>query len=133
MSKNFVIRDSGKRAKFAGGMVRDVTQGKIQYHRLFHGVLMERLCTHFTNGAIKYPDSANGEPNWMLANDQVALNRFKESAARHFAQWMLGDRSEDHFAATVFNQNAWEWLNAKLHPDEKMRKCNHAKARNTAG
>ena len=114
MKKGFVVKDSGKRKAYKSGMVRDVTEGKIQYHRIFHGVLIERLAAHFTAGAAKYPDNADGTPNWMNANGQSELNRFRESAARHFAQWMRGDRDEDHFSAVVFNLNAYEWLLAKL-------------------
>jgi hypothetical protein len=114
VSDKFTVKDSGKRRAYKSGMVRDVSEGKVQYHRLFHGILVERICAHLTKGAVKYPDNENGTPNWMNANSQAELNRFRESAARHFAQWMRGDVDEDHFSACLFNMNAFEWLRGKL-------------------
>lgn len=98
--KSFTIKDSGKRASFESGMVRDVTEDKIDYSLVLDGPLFKRWAIHLTNGAKKY-----AKRNWMKANGQEELDRFRESACRHFFQAMNGDTDEDHFAAVVFNLN----------------------------
>lgn len=108
MSK-FTIKDSGKREQYQSGMVRDITEEKTDYSLVFDGPLIERLAVHLTKGAKKYT-----KRNWMKANGQEELDRFKESATRHFIQWSRGDLDEDHFAATIFNLNAYEYLKHKL-------------------
>jgi hypothetical protein len=40
--------------------------------------------------------------------------RFQESAARHFEQWLEGENDEDHAAAVFFNINGAEYVKAKL-------------------
>lgn len=110
----FTVKDSGQRQQFDSGMVRDITAGKVDYHRAYDGVLLDRYCAHLTKGAVKYPDQLNGKPNWMLADGRAELNRFRASAARHFRQWLRGDTDEDHFSATVFNLNGYETINEKM-------------------
>lgn len=105
----FKIKDSGKRQKYKGGMVRDITDGKIDYSLVFDGPLIDRFAEHLTKGAMKYD-----KRNWMRADGQEELDRFKESAVRHFRQWLRGDNDEDHFAAVIFNLNAFEYLKEKL-------------------
>ena len=116
---DFAIKDSGKREEFASGMVRDTQEGKIDYWRVLIGPVFKRLAEHVTKGAVKYPDVAPGVPNWTLAAGQEEMQRFKASAFRHFIQWYNGEKDEDHFAATVFNLNGYEYVKAKL--DEKVR------------
>lgn len=110
----YAVKDSGQRAAFDSGMVRDTTDGKAQYHRVFDGPLADRYAEHLTKGAAKYPDCPDGSPNWMQADGIAELQRFKQSAARHFRQWLRGDRDEDHFAAVVFNLNGFEFVRDKL-------------------
>ena len=105
---SFEIKDSGARQHFASGMQRDVSDGKIGYHRIFDGVLVDRLAVHLTLGATKYPDCLDGSPNWLKADGEAELIRFRESAVRHFRQWLRGDADEDHFAAAIFNMNGYE-------------------------
>jgi hypothetical protein len=109
----FVIKDSGVRAEFAGGMVRDTQTGKVDFWRLFQGPLVDRYAVHLTKGATKYPDVTPGVPNWTLAAGDEELARFRASAVRHFFQWFRGDADEDHFAATVFNMNGAEYVKGK--------------------
>lgn len=104
----FVVKDSGQRESFAGGMVRDVTTGKVDYTLVLDGPMFERWAAHLTKGAAKYSPR-----NWMLAEGDAELQRFRESACRHFVQWMRGDTDEDHMAACVFNMNGYEYLAAK--------------------
>lgn len=119
----FGIKDSGKRQEFTSGMVRDTQDGKADIWRVFIGPMLERWAIHVTKGAVKYPDVSAGEPNWTLAASSKELQRFRESAARHFFQWMRGDTDEDHGAAVLFNINGAEFVKCRL---EDMKKINDA-------
>lgn len=106
----FVTKDSGQRENLANGMVRDTTEGKTDYTLVLDGPLIERYAQLLTRGAAKY-----GKRNWCKAfasTDKTAREatkeRFRESAFRHFMQWINGDRSEDHAAAVIFNMNGLE-------------------------
>lgn len=111
---SFVVKDSGARKQFASGMVRDVTSGKIDYWRAYVGPMLTRFCDHVTKGAVKYPDVKPGVPNWTLAAGEEELQRARDSAARHFAQWMRGDTDEDHAAAVWFNLDVAEYVKEKM-------------------
>ena len=106
---NFIIKDSGKRARFKGGMVRDVADDKLDPSLVRDGPMYLRWVIHLTNGAIKY-----FKRNWMKASGEEELARFKESALRHFDQWFAGEVDEDHAAALFFNVNGYEFVKAKL-------------------
>lgn len=107
-SKVFVTKDSGRRTEFASGMVRDTQTGKTQYLLCFSGPMFNRWAELLTRGAEKYtPD------NWMKAAGAEELQRFRESAARHFVQWLRGDTDEDHAAAVFFNINGAEYVREK--------------------
>ena len=108
------IKDSGERLTYKSGMVRDVTNDKIDYTLILDGPMYERWAEHLTGGAKKYT-----KRNWMKANGQEELERFKESAARHFHQWISGKTDERHEAAVFFNINAYEYLKEKLANDKK--------------
>ena len=114
MEDKFIVKDSGKREEFKSGMVRDTSEGKVEWHRIFDGPLMERYAVHLTKGKQKYPDVKPGVPNWTLAEGEAELCRFKQSAVRHFIQAIRGDTDEDHFAATVFNLNGMLFIQEKL-------------------
>ena len=107
-----MIKDSGRRIQMAG-MQRDVTDGKIKYHLVFDGPMFERWAAHLTEGAKKY-----GERNWQDARTVEERDRFKESAVRHFIQWLRGDTDEDHAAAILFNVNGFEYVQSVLEKDE---------------
>ena len=108
MSTVFVVKDSGKRTEFSGGMVRDTAEGKTNYLLTRDGPMYERWAQHLTAGARKY-----AARNWMLAAGAEELERARESATRHFDQWLRGDTDEDHAAACYFNINEVEYLIAK--------------------
>lgn len=110
----FVIKDSGKREEFAGGMQRDVTDGKVDFELPLNGPMFDRWAIHLTKGEVKYPDPDYGTPNWTRATDTKALIRFRKSAVRHFRQWLRGDLDEDHAAALFFNVNGYEFVKSKL-------------------
>ena len=117
MQTDFVVKDSGKRQEFAGGMVRDVEEGKTDFWRVYIGPMLERWASHVTKANKKYPDVGPGVPNWTLAEGVAEQFRFKASAARHFFQWMIGRRDEDHAAAVFFNIHGYEMLRDKTGQD----------------
>jgi hypothetical protein len=106
------VKDSGKRESFDSGMVRDTTEGKIDYALALDGPMFKRYATHLTKGAEKYE-----KRNWMRARGQAELERFKESALRHFLQWLAGDVDEDHAAAVIFNINGAEYVKEQQEPE----------------
>ena len=102
----FKILDSGlPHEKFASGMERDTPEGKTDYTLVLDGPMFERWAEHLTTGAKKY-----AARNWMQANSIKELERFRESALRHFIQWFRGDGDEDHAAAVFFNINGAEYV-----------------------
>ena len=103
------IKDSGERMEFESGMVRDITEDKTLWHLTFDGPMFYRWAEHLTGGAKKYDAR-----NWMKANGEAELERFKESAFRHFMQWYRGDTDEDHAAAVYFNINGAEYVRGLL-------------------
>lgn len=95
-------------------MVRDTTEGKTEYLSMRIGPMYKRWANHLTKGRAKYPDAALGVPNWTLAAGKEEMLRAKESASRHFEQWLNGDRDEDHAAAVFFNINLAEYVRDRL-------------------
>ena len=110
---SYTIKDSGERKEFGSGMVRDTTEGKIDYLNVRFGPMLRRWAEHLTKGRQKYPDPEPGVPNWTLAEGAEELLRARESAARHFEQWLAGDEDEDHAAAVYFNINLAEYVKGK--------------------
>lgn len=109
----FIVKDSGARREFESGMVRDTAEGKTNFLNVRFGPMLRRWATHLTKGREKYPDPEPGTPNWTLAQGREEFLRAKESAARHFEQWLAGERDEDHAAAVFFNINLAEYVLAK--------------------
>src|SRR5690606_28989680 len=89
-----VVKDSGQRRIFESGMQRDIDDDKVNWALVADGPMLRRWAEHLTKGAKKYDAR-----NWMKANGQAELDRFRESAFRHFMQLMEGDTTEDHAAA----------------------------------
>lgn len=111
----FETLDSGARAKYASGMVRDTQEGKPKFHLILQpGVpykdqFLTRVAELMTRGAEKYE-----EDNWAKADSEEELRRFRGSAFRHLMQWLCGETDEDHAAAVVFNLQAAEYVKRKL-------------------
>lgn len=105
---SFEVKDSGERLEFESGMVRDTNEGKIRYDLVLDGPMFERWAEHLTKGTTKYEAR-----NWMKAEGEAELNRFRESALRHFIQWYRGDTDEDHGAAVFFNINGAEYTKVR--------------------
>ncbi len=112
----FTVKDSGKRQQFASGMVRDTTTGKPNPALCLDGPMFRRWAAHMTRGAAKYTAR-----NWMQADGSAELERFKESAFRHFLQWYYGDTDEDHAAAVYFNLNGAEYVADRMKQDAKAK------------
>lgn len=106
---SFEIKDSGERTQFESGMVRDTATDKIDYSLALDGPMFKRLAEHLTKGAKKY-----SKRNWMQASGQAELDRFRESALRHFLQWFNGETDEDHAAAVLFNINGAEFVKERM-------------------
>lgn len=104
----FTTKDSGERAEFESGMVRDTNDGKARFDLLvLEGVPyadqpLTRVAELLARGAQKY--SAR---NWEKANGKAELDRFGESMLRHAMQLLAGETDEDHGAAVVFNALAY--------------------------
>lgn len=114
LSFRFQTKDSGKREEFKSGMKRDTTEGKVLWHLVASGPLLKRWAELLTRGAVKYDAD-----NWMKADGEEELKRFKESAFRHFMQWYNNDLDEDHGAAVIFNINGAEYVKEKLDKRKK--------------
>jgi len=69
---------------------------------------LSRLSALMGRGAEKY-----GDNNWRLANGEEEMVRFKQSALRHFTQYIDGDTDEDHACAVAFNIMGYEDTKAK--------------------
>jgi dATP/dGTP diphosphohydrolase, N-terminal len=114
----FVTKDSGVREEYDSGMRRDTQDGKPRFNLMyplyvpFDAQMLTRLAALMTRGIEKY-----GDRNWEKANSAEELKRFKESAHRHFIQWLCGIEDEDHAAAVMFNLIAAETLKWKMEND----------------
>lgn len=61
------------------------------------------VAVHFEEGARKY-----GEHNWQKG---IPLNRYLDSAVRHYLKWLHGEEDERHDRAFVWNLMCciWTW------------------------
>lgn len=115
MKTKYETKDSGKRKEFSTGMQRDTSESKPRFDLImpldvpYNEQLFTRLAELMGRGAIKYNDR-----NWEKASTQEELDRFKESAFRHFIQWFSGEVDEDHAAAVLFNIQGAEFVKYKL-------------------
>lgn len=71
--------------------------------------IVDRYAQLMMRGAVKY-----SEKNWMKAEGEEELKRFKSSFCRHLKQYLNGEKDEDHKAAVFFNLNGAEYVRAKL-------------------
>lgn len=107
--EEYVTKDSGERQQFSTGMVRDTSTNKPRYD-LVYLPLLKRWAELMGRGAVKY-----GDRNWEKAATQQELDRFKESAFRHFMQWIMEEnQEEDHAAAILFNVAGVEYVKGRL-------------------
>jgi hypothetical protein len=105
----FITMDSGERQEFSSGMKRDSKTSKTRYD-LVDMPMFKRWAELMGRGAEKY-----GDNNWKKAESWEELDRFKESAFRHFMQWFLEEnQEEDHAAAVFFNIAGVEHVKSKI-------------------
>jgi hypothetical protein len=113
--KAVTTKDSGARAAFSNGGVRDTQEGKPRFDLIFpknvpyEHQLITRLAALMARGAEKYDDR-----NWEQFSDIPARERAVASALRHIIQWANGEEDEDHGAAVVFNIMAAEYVDGVL-------------------
>jgi hypothetical protein len=111
----YVTKDSGERASYESGMIRDTQAGKARFDLFiadgvpYKDQLFTRIAELMTRGIEKY-----GERNWELAGSDEEIARFRASAFRHFMQWFCGELDEDHAAAVIFNLLAAETTEFKM-------------------
>jgi hypothetical protein len=94
-----------------GGLV-NASAVVLELAKLVQGGLFEvvdRYAGLMMRGAIKY-----SERNWMQAEGEAELKRFRSSACRHFKQYIHGETDEDHLAAVFFNLNGAEYVRSKM-------------------
>jgi hypothetical protein len=119
---DFETKDSGERAEFDSGMVRDTEAGKARFDLIkpkgvpYKFQMLTRLAELMARGAEKY-----AARNWEKANSQSELDRYYSSADRHFQQWITGETDEDHAAAVMFNIIAAETVKYKMKVAEEER------------
>src|ERR1039458_1060069 len=83
----YTTKDSGVRAEYTTGMVRDTQEGKARFALLwprgvpYESQFLTRVAELMTRGIEKY-----GDRNWEKACTQEEMDRFHESAHRHLAQ-----------------------------------------------
>lgn len=94
------VLDSGQMEQYDNGSRRDTQKGKGRYD-LIPWDCMERVASHYENGAVKY-----GDHNWQKG---MPSTRYFSSAIRHMSKYILGNREEDHLAAAVWNILAIMW------------------------
>lgn len=119
MSKDWETKDSGVRASYDSGMVRDSQDNKprpdlflasdIPYEEQF----FTRIAALAARGAVKY-----GARNHELSNSVDELERFKASMFRHALQFMCGEEDEDHAAAVAYNLFMHESCKSRMENDK---------------
>lgn len=90
----YTVTDSGSRAEFDTGAVRDTELYKGRYD-LIPTRAIKRVAIQYQLGAAKYDDR-----NWEKG---IPFSRMVSSAKRHIDQWIEGELTEDHLAAACFN------------------------------
>lgn len=88
------LKDSGERAKFETGAVRDIQTDKGRFD-LLPAYAIKRLAKHFEKGSKKY-----GDRNWEKG---IPLARYIDSGIRHLFCLLDGQQDEDHIAAALWN------------------------------
>lgn len=123
ITRGWETKDSGKRASYESGMVRDTNENKARYDLMIpKGIpLRETLIYRFAmllyRGSLKY-----AARNWEQANSEEELDRFKESSFRHYMAWYCNEKDEDHGAAVLFNINAYEATEYKMSQNKENNK-----------
>jgi hypothetical protein len=116
---DFETKDSKERVRFSTGMQRDTSKDKPRFDLItpldlpYKEQMLTRWAELMARGAKNYTAR-----NWEKAATQEELDRFIESASRHFAQWVAGETDEDHSVAVFFNISGAEYVKWKLKQDK---------------
>ena len=120
----YTTKTSGVRESI-GQMVRSPATGKTNFTLILRGVMFQRWAELLTRGAVVY-----GADNWLEglreadpAKRKAIKQRYLESGARHYVQWIRGDQDEDHAAAVFFNINGYEsmvWTDNIVTREERL-------------
>jgi hypothetical protein len=111
----FTTKSTDKMAEFETGMVRGDSSGKPRFELIipkgmpYEKLFLTRWAKLLARGAAIYE-----ERNWEKASTEKELERYKESAFRHFMQWISGETDEDHAAAVAFNIAGAEFIKWKI-------------------
>lgn len=89
-----VTLDSGKRAEYGSGMVRDTEDGKERFDLLYP--LNVPYEAQLVTRAFTWVDQ-NG-PTWTVDDVEEHLGRLHEDIHEHIVRWVLEDQSGDHAA-----------------------------------
>lgn len=115
----FQTKDSGEHAEYSSGMKRDTRKGKPRFDLLlpddvpYEQQMLTRWAALMSRGAEKYNDR-----NWEKARTIEELERYLDSAFRHFMQWISGEEDEDHAAAVMFNIMGAEYVRWRILNDD---------------
>ena len=99
-----MIKDSGDRTQFETGAVRDMHGGKGRFDLLPWAAIWE-VAKHCEEGALKY-----GERN---CEKGIPIHSLVDSAFRHLARYMEGERDEPHLRAAAWNILFALWMELK--------------------
>ncbi len=118
----FRIKDNGTRIEWPSGMQREPASNAARFDLTvpldlpYEEQMLTRFARHMALGAKKYSDR-----NWEKASGTEEYHRFRESAFRHFFQWICQvDDGEDHAAAVYFNIMGAEYVKSRInHSDEE--------------
>jgi hypothetical protein len=102
---NDPLPDSGQRAQFSTGAVRDASIGKGHFDSI-PPVALRKLAKRFEDGSRKYKRA-----NWMKG---IPLSHYENSLTRHILAWKEGDESEDHAGAIIWNSCCMVWTDEEI-------------------
>jgi hypothetical protein len=107
----YIIKETPGLAKFAEtGAVRSSAEGRGRYD-LVPQIVIDRFAKHLEKGAKKYTDN-----NWQKG---MNIRRCLSSLLRHAFQLLIGDETEDHLAAIIFNAGAVMFFRDKIKNGER--------------
>jgi len=112
------LKDSGARQEYSSGMVREPSGIRERFDLIlplgqpYNTTLLYKWADILAMGCSKYK-----KRNWELASSVEELDRFKESAWRHFVKFMNGETDENHAGSILFNLNGIVYLMNKLNVD----------------
>ena len=98
-----MIKDSGRRKEFINWFVRDLDEDKLRFD-LIPIWQLKTLARQYTDWMKKY-----WADNRKLARWKEAIERFKQSAYRHFVERQEWIYDENHNDAAIFNIMAYEY------------------------